>query len=304
MSTPNPLIPQGTFQAQATKGASNVRIAVATIIAIHVVFFGGLLLQGCKKDNQTAINPGHDTNTTASSTNYTLPPINSDGLYSNATRVAADTAATQTSNIPAPPSSTVADTLGSSTTNAGNNLVNRDPWKANNLGTTGAGATQDQPSGTTKEYTVAKGDTLQKIATANGVTLSALRKANPNVDPKKLHANMKLVIPAAATSSAMPPTSNGSTTDASGAAAAGDTYTVKQGDTLTKIAKAHHVTTSELRAANNLKTADIRPNQKLKIPAPSAGGTNAAPNTARHKKSSGTNTTHNSAGTVPPPPAQ
>ena len=50
MSTPNPLIPQGTFQAQAAKGASNVRLAVATIVAIHVVFFGGLLLQGCKRD--------------------------------------------------------------------------------------------------------------------------------------------------------------------------------------------------------------------------------------------------------------
>ena len=52
MSTPNPLIPQGTLQAKASRGASNIRIAVATIIAIHVVFFGGLLLQGCKRDNK------------------------------------------------------------------------------------------------------------------------------------------------------------------------------------------------------------------------------------------------------------
>src|SRR5436305_7894608 len=99
MSNPNPLIPQGTFQAQAGKGASNVRIAVATIVAIHVVFFGGLLLQGCKKDNQSALNMAKETNS-AAATNYTLPPINSDSLYSNATRVAGDTAGGQTSNIP------------------------------------------------------------------------------------------------------------------------------------------------------------------------------------------------------------
>ena len=80
MSTPNPLIPQGTFQAAAGKGASNVRIAVATIVAIHVVFFGGLLLQGCKRDNTLAIKSDAETNA-ATSTNYTLPPINSEPLF-------------------------------------------------------------------------------------------------------------------------------------------------------------------------------------------------------------------------------
>ena len=112
MSTPNPLIPQGTFQAAAGKGASNVRIAVATIVAIHVVFFGGLLLQGCKRDNTLAIKSDAETNA-ATSTNYTLPPINSDSLYSNSTtRLAADSA----TNCPAPPSGPMSDTLGSSTT--------------------------------------------------------------------------------------------------------------------------------------------------------------------------------------------
>src|SRR5438105_1665183 len=124
MSTPNPLIPQGTFQAQASKGASNVRIAVATIIAIHVVFFGGLLLQGCKP-TKTASNT--ETNSMTSS-NYTLPPINSDTLYySNATRLPADAMSSAISNAP---SSRMSDAFGSSTTaNAA-----RDAWKSTNLG--------------------------------------------------------------------------------------------------------------------------------------------------------------------------
>src|SRR5436305_8329401 len=98
MSNPNPLIPQGTFQAQSGKGASNVRIAVATIVAIHVVFFGGLLLQGCKRDNKLASGSG-DTNSTPASTNLTLPPITSDSLYySNATNLPSGATASAQSN--------------------------------------------------------------------------------------------------------------------------------------------------------------------------------------------------------------
>ena len=76
MSTPNPLIPQGTFQAQAAKSATNVRLAVATIVAIHVVFFGGLLLQGCKREVQTG-QTGGVTNLTENATNLALPPMES-----------------------------------------------------------------------------------------------------------------------------------------------------------------------------------------------------------------------------------
>jgi LysM repeat protein len=286
MSTPNPLIPQGTFQAAAGKGASNVRIAVATIVAIHVVFFGGLLLQGCKRDNTLALKSDAETNA-ATSTNYTLPPINSDSLYSNSTtRLAADS----TTNLPAPPSGPMSDTLGSSTTS-------RDPWRSSNLGTPGmAAGAQDQTTGATKEYVVASGDTYKKIAMANGTTVAALKKANPNVDPAKLRPKTKLVIPVAASASAPASISTGGLSgDNGGVGAAGETYTVKAGDTLTKIARAHHVTTSELRAANNLKTADIRPNQKLKIPAPSSTGTNA-PAAVKHAKiKSSTNTTNTAA---------
>src|SRR5687767_5281545 len=80
MSTPNPLITQGTFQAQAAKGASNVRLAVATIVAIHIVFFGGLLLQGCKRDPQSTATSSEATNT-VSTTNLALNPLDSSSLF-------------------------------------------------------------------------------------------------------------------------------------------------------------------------------------------------------------------------------
>ena len=44
-------------------------------------------------------------------------------------------------------------------------------------------------------------------------------------------------------------------------------YSVKSGDTLTKIAKAHGVTVKALESENDLSTTKIKVGQKLKIPA-------------------------------------
>ena len=49
-----------------------------------------------------------------------------------------------------------------------------------------------------------------------------------------------------------------------------ETYVVKSGDSLSKIAKIHGTTVKALRAANNLKTDQIKVGQKLKIPAKGA----------------------------------
>ncbi len=123
------------------------------------------------------------------------------------------------------------------------------------------------------EYVVVKGDSLAKIAKKNGVTLKALQAANPGVIPTKLKVGQKLVIPAggkAAADSAAPTIS-----------AAGDvgtaSYTVKSGDTLTKIAKKNGTTVKAIEAANGLSTTKIKVGQKLKIPSKAEAAAPAAP---------------------------
>lgn len=113
------------------------------------------------------------------------------------------------------------------------------------------------------EYVVVHGDTLGKIAKRNGLTLKALEAANPGIEPTKLKVGQKLSIPASSGgASAM---TGGPVSTGSGMGE--ETYTVKSGDSLTKIAKAHGTTIKAIRAENTLTTDHIKVGQKLKIPA-------------------------------------
>jgi len=124
------------------------------------------------------------------------------------------------------------------------------------------------PPATGTEYTVVQGDTLAKIAKAHGVTLKALQDANQGVVPTKLKIKQKLTIPAGG---AAAPSAAGTAagTDVTGASTGGgETYAVKSGDTLSKIAKAHGVTLKTLEAANpKVDPSHIKVGDKLKLPA-------------------------------------
>jgi LysM repeat protein len=107
------------------------------------------------------------------------------------------------------------------------------------------------------EYVVVHGDTLGKIAKKNGVSLKALEAANPGVVPTKLKVGQKLSIPAG----------TGGAVATTAADTGAETYTVKSGDTLTKIARHFGTTVKALQSENNLTTTAIKVGQKLKIPA-------------------------------------
>ena len=112
------------------------------------------------------------------------------------------------------------------------------------------------------QYVVVQGDTLSGIAKKNGVTLRALEVANPGVEPTKLKVGQKLSIPA--------PTANATAPTGmvpAGGTGGGELYTVKSGDTLTKIAHTYGVTVKAIETENNLTTTQIKVGQKLKIPA-------------------------------------
>lgn len=113
----------------------------------------------------------------------------------------------------------------------------------------------------TQEHVIAKGDTYSDLAKKYGVSVKAIEAANPGVDPKKLKLGQKINIPApSATTSAVAVASESGE----------QTYTVKSGDNLTKIAAEHHTTVKAIQTANNMTDTRIKVGQKLKIPGKAA----------------------------------
>ncbi len=119
------------------------------------------------------------------------------------------------------------------------------------------------PEAAGTEYVVVKGDSFAKIAKKNGVSVKAIQAANPGVAPTKLKVGQKLSIPPGGSPAATSAPAGQSAVESTG----GEAYTVKSGDTLTKIAKAHGTTVKAIKAASNLTTDHIKVGQKLTIPA-------------------------------------
>jgi LysM repeat protein len=233
MNNPNPFVPKGSLLELQSKRRSRLKLGVFCVLAVGIAGLAAMLIQGCKREesenspDMSQSQPPVDTNSYAE-TDTNTPPIEASNPPVEPTPPGA-TAATPPS--PTPPEPT---------------------------------PVAPPPAPAESEYVVVKGDTLAKIAKANGVTLRALEDANSGVSPTRLKIGQKLVLPAGAATT-------GATTaaeTASGTSAGGDeVYTVKSGDTLTRIAHRNGVTVKALMTENNLTTTHIKVGQKLNIPA-------------------------------------
>jgi LysM repeat protein len=302
MSTPNPLAPQGSLLEKHGRGRSTFQI-ISFIGALHVVALCGMLWIGCKKDDQAGTNGTGMAGSTGSFDPGTtpglppsdpgLPPIGGIGYGIPSTNdvplpgVAGEPVATAISNppitgvgmLPPPGAGTGLAPLPTGTTSGGG----LPPVDGGPVGYTTATLTAT----TTGEYKVQSGDTGTKIASRAGVKLAALKAANPGVDWNKLKLNQTLVIPAPTTAPTGGTAGGGTGTVVETATATGTSYTVRPGDNGTRIAKKTGVSWKAIRAANGLTSDNIRPGQKLTIPAkdgraaatPSGGGIAPAPTT-------------------------
>ena len=238
-TTPNPLIPKGTFLEQ--KGRSHIRLAVFTILAVHVVLLGSLLMAGCKR----TVDQAGGEQATNDVGLYPAPPVTAVPTVTETSPppVIADTA---TGGVPTP-------LPGGATTITGVTADVQPPTPQPSIDPAPVTAS---PQG---EHVVMKGDSFSTIAKKYGVTSRAIQDANPGVEPTRLKIGQKLMIPARTASVATATPTNGAT-------GAAKTYTVKSGDTLNTIARRNGVTVKELQAANNLTTTRITVGQKLRIP--------------------------------------
>lgn len=252
MSRQNPLQPKSSLLEKNAKSRSGLQM-VMIIVAVHVVFLGGLLFSGCRREEPQPAATG-ETNSIP-----TLPPmgeVTAPPTPTNTVTVVEPPPVPPTTNevtTSAPPLPTSADVNTPGAADPGNveDVVPLVPEP-------GTGPEVPVATGQS-EYVVVKGDNYTAIARKHGVTIAALKEANPAVEPNRIAIGQVLVIPAPATKPAEPTIPEGATQ-----------YEVKAGDNLYNIAKSHNTTVKAIRDANGLTNANIRPGQKLIIPKPAA----------------------------------
>ena len=159
MNNNQPLQPQTSLLDAKQQGRSRVKVAVFSVLALHVAGLTTLLLtQGCKREVPVEEQPQPELPVLMDDTNamyYTetnlppdLPPLDDGYLPPQEPPVG-------TPSIPDVP----------------------------------------PPSPLTTEYVVKSGDTFTSIARDNGTTVKAIQEANPTVDPRRLQIGQKLVLP-------------------------------------------------------------------------------------------------------------
>jgi LysM repeat protein len=263
MNTPSPLQPMGRLPQTGT-GKSSFNLAVITIVALHVVFFGGLLIQGCRPEARDQQDP-----VLGQSTNTNLFPDSLAGLgqpYPDRTNLAGLDVPDATLSFTSAPPVRPTPTNYFSPPDTARTLP---PPMTNSVIADMAEPPPILPGAASTEYRVVKGDTPSAIAKKHGITLEMLREANPEMKDRGLQIDQPLQIPPAPRR------------DLAAAASTGDAsvkiHVVKAGETLTKIAKLESTTVKELRRFNNLKTDRIVVNQKLKIPPPPTNASGPGP---------------------------
>jgi membrane-bound lytic murein transglycosylase D len=115
------------------------------------------------------------------------------------------------------------------------------------------------------EHVVTRGQTLSHIADRYGVSITAIRATNNNVNPRRLQIGQKLIIPRSGRARAQVASAAPAPAPAVTAKDGSRIVTVQRGDTLWTIARAHGVTTGDLMAMNNLKTSRIYPGDRLTV---------------------------------------
>lgn len=240
MKMSNPFFPQGSMRAKREQQTFRTRFkfGVASVLTAHLIFFTGLLIQGCEREQTgtgTAVRDATD-----------LPPPD--------TNRPSVTEQNPETNSAAAPSTAAAAAVPTQPPSPG----------------TGAPAAQL----ITKPYMVVNGDSFYKIAKANSIAVRALADANPGVDSARLRIGQMLQVPlgpGTASAASAPSTGLASTTSRPQTL-----YVVKSGDTLSSIAKAKGTTVKALKAANGLSGDRIVAGTKLKIPGAKAAGASAA----------------------------
>ncbi|HSJ37093.1 MAG TPA: LysM peptidoglycan-binding domain-containing protein [Planococcus sp. (in: firmicutes)] len=127
-------------------------------------------------------------------------------------------------------------------------------------------------------YTIKSGDSLWKISSQHNVSVANLKSWN-NLSSDAIFPNQVIKVAASATgSSVTAPAPTPAPSQSAGNSTS--TYTVKSGDTLSKIASLHKTTVSKIQELNKISGHLIFPGQKLSVSAAATAPAVTAPTPA------------------------
>ncbi|MGC0250853.1 lytic transglycosylase [Pseudactinotalea sp. Z1748] len=158
--------------------------------------------------------------------------------------------------------------------------------------TAGGSSSSSSNSSSSRTHTVRAGETVSHLAARYGTSISSIVSANSLGSNALIRIGQRLTIPGSSSSSSSGSSSGGSSSGGSSSGSTGSssgsgnasatTYTVKSGDTLTRIGRQFNISIGRLVSANNLTGSMIRVGQRLTIPAPTSSGDDLIPNTFLH----------------------
>ena len=214
MTSPNPIVPQGSLLEQQSKRRSRLKFAVFCVLAVSITGLTAMLIQGCKREqSETENQPSTtiDTNETAVSTNLPSPVEASNPPVQPPTAVAppAATESAGTEYVVVKGDSLWKIGKKNGVTIKAIEAANPgiDPAKlkvGQKLSIPGGSTAADTTAGVTGSsgadngqeiYIVKSGDTLSKIAKRNGLTIKAIESEN-GLSSTRIKVGEKLKIPA------------------------------------------------------------------------------------------------------------
>lgn len=120
-----------------------------------------------------------------------------------------------------------------------------------------------------RQHRIRRGQTLSTIARRYRTTVEVLMEMNHLRNPHQIRAGTSITVPVPAFTVAQAPpprqTILSSTTVSSASLASSSAYVVRPGDTLWDIARAHQVSTQDLKRWNNLNGSRIYPGHTLRL---------------------------------------
>ncbi len=271
------------YRIAVNNGVSVANLKSWNSLSGDIIYVGQKLAikGGSSTTTNTDTSGGSSSNSSTSTTSKTYSVVSGDTLY----RIAANNGVS-VANLKS------WNSLSGDIIYVGQKLAIKGGSSTTTSTSTSGSTSSSSSSATSKSYTVASGDTLYRIAANNGVSVANLKSWN-SLSGDIIYVGQKLAIKGGSSTTTSTSTTTSSSTAstvklATTTSTTGQTYTVKSGDTLYRVATSNGVSVANLKTWNNLTSDLIYVGQKLALKSGTSTAASSSTSTSSSAKSTQT----------------